>query len=380
MATKYYDPNDPDTSRQALLDQLGPQDPSQPPAGSPPQDPATQEPTLSAQSTAQPRIQLPTSDPPPPAAPPTSTTLPVPSPPPSGGTPPPTSDSLPVPGPGNAPRPLVPPAPAPTTPTAPTYGGNPNDPAWIQSFLSYYASQPGMDPSLASNPAYWQRRMLETGGLSPSNTQYWIGRFKGQGGDVGGPAPAPTPPPFSGDNATKFGIPIDPATAEFNQKMRDFMTKQLGDLSQPTTEDSPDIAPALSAYNNQSQRGQEQNDAALAEAFYANGNLGSGAFRTTQQAGREATAGTRAQFAGQTILTASQQKRQQLQEMLQTATTMGMTQQAQEIQKQIALIDAGLRDKGLNLQNSQFGDQLGFNYANLIAQMNRDSLLNGLNG
>ncbi len=56
---------------------------------------------------------------------------------------------------------------------APTYGGNPNDPAYIQSVLRQWGGQPGVNPSVNADPGYWQRRMLETGGLQPSNLDYW---------------------------------------------------------------------------------------------------------------------------------------------------------------------------------------------------------------
>jgi hypothetical protein len=163
------------------------------------------------------------------------------------------------------------------------------------------------------------------------------------------------------------------------------MTGQLGQLSTPTDANSADIAPALQAYDAQSQRDQQTERDALAERYYAQGGdsgsgLQSGAFNTAVQQGAEAAAGNRANFTGSTIYNASQAKRQQLQAMLQTAVGAGQTDTAQQIQAQIANIDANLREQGLTQQNQQFNDQLSYNYANTIAGLNRDAMLQALTG
>ena len=59
------------------------------------------------------------------------------------------------------------------TPQMPQFGGNRYDPNYIQGMIGQWANLPGADPSLRSDPAYWQRRIGETGGLGPDNEDYW---------------------------------------------------------------------------------------------------------------------------------------------------------------------------------------------------------------
>jgi hypothetical protein len=204
-------------------------------------------------------------------------------------------------------------------------------------------------------------------------------------GSPSAPGPAPSAP--SAPAAPAYSPPpitVDSGTTQYNQGLRDFMTSQLGQLSTPVDPTSPDIAPALSAYDTQSQRDQQTQRDALAERYYASGEGGtplqSGGFDTAVQGLGEAAAANRQNFAGSTVYNAAQSRRQQLQSMLQTAVGAGQTDAAQQIQSQIANIDAQLREQGLTQQNAQFNDQLSYNYANMMAGLNRDSLLAGLTG
>lgn len=184
-------------------------------------------------------------------------------------------------------------------------------------------------------------------------------------------------------NASIAGLtaPVDPMAGN----IRDILTSQMqGDLG-PVDASNPDIAPEISAYNNQSTRDEQTNRDALAEQYYASGSTGgagldSGSFNTAKQAAAETSAGQRANFTGSAVFQEAQARRSQLSDLLKTATTYGLTSQAQQLQAEIAKIDASLQEQGLTQQNSQFGDNLGFSYANLLAQENRDALLAGLNG
>lgn len=199
--------------------------------------------------------------------------------------------------------------------------------------------------------------------------------------------PPPPPPPIPGPlpGPAPSPITIDPGTSAYNAQLRQFMLSQLGQLSTPTTADSEEIAPAIAAYNTQSQRDQQSERDAVAERFYAQGanggqGLNSGGFNSAITQGAEAAGLNRQNFSGNMVWNAAQSKRQQLQALLQTATGAGETDAAQQIQAQIANIDASLRSQGLSQQNAQFGDQLGLSYAQLTAQMNRDELLAALGG
>lgn len=226
------------------------------------------------------------------------------------------------------------------------------------------------------------------------------------GGGVAAAPPIPSAPAVSSGSPASSSIGPDPATAAYNANLRALLLQQIQGLSAPTTADSPDVQPAISAFTTQSQRDQQSDRDALAERFYAMGNggtaLDSGGFNSAVAQEGEAAAGDRANFTGSTVYNASQAKRQQLTQMLSMATAAGQTDAAQQIQSQIAAIDAQLRSQGLTQQNSQFysslaqqagqfsaslgqqngqfGDSLGLSYAQLIAQANRDALTFGLKG
>lgn len=196
------------------------------------------------------------------------------------------------------------------------------------------------------------------------------------------PPAAPTPAPASVD--VPSSLPVDPAQAAYNASLRQSILDQLnGDLSQPETADSSDIAPAISAYTTQSQKDEQSARDQLAESAYAsNGGtaLSSGGFQTSLEANRENMAGQRSNFVGNAVMQGQQNKRTQLASLLNTAVQYGDTQTAQQIQSQISLLDAQLQEQGLNQSFATSNNDLGFNYASLIAQENRDALLAGMDG
>lgn len=295
---------------------------------------------------------------------------------------------------------FVPDAPTPAqTVTGPAAGGG-NDALLKQ--ISQWAAMPGADPSLANDPNYWVGAINSRGGLNAGNTQYWQNASVGpsaffnnpnrESGAAATPTPASAPAPAP---AAQASVAPNSGTSAYNEQMRQILLSQIQGLKAPTTAEDPDVAPAIGAFNTQSQRDQATNRDALAERYYAQGDngsaLNSGGFNTSVQQGLEKSAGDRANFTGSTILAVAQQKRSQLQQMLTTATNAGLTDAAQQIQAKIAEIDANLRQQGISnqasqftqsqaQQNSQFGDSLGLNYAQLIAQENRDALLAGLGG
>src|SRR5262245_35175441 len=106
------------------------------------------------------------------------------------------------------------PSQAPQAPAMPSRGGDPMDDAYITSWINYYASQPGSNPSLRSDPNYWLQRIKETGGWSydrprpgvfgydvESPAAYWgndrffrASDWAGQGTVLGGQGPAGAAP------------------------------------------------------------------------------------------------------------------------------------------------------------------------------------------
>lgn len=167
-------------------------------------------------------------------------------------------------------------------------------------------------------------------------------------------------------NGPGAGAVSTPGTAS---STRDLLMQQMNLNAGPTDASDPTLNGAITAYDTQSQRDQQSDRDAIAERAYATGNLDTGGMNTAIQQSREAAAGKRASFAGNLTYQEAQNKRQTLTQQLSLATQAGLTQQAQDLQGQIAQIDAQLRAGGL-----------GYNYAALQAQMNRDATLGGLNG
>jgi hypothetical protein len=66
---------------------------------------------------------------------------------------------------------------------------NTQDPSSVQAYISYYANQPGANPSLKNDPGYWQQK-ISSGELG-SDPNYIIGKFmlpEGAGSPSGGAA------------------------------------------------------------------------------------------------------------------------------------------------------------------------------------------------
>lgn len=391
MAKQVLQDEDPAAAaRQALLDQLGPDNPAEPPAGAsrdvlPPS--GGRNPVAQTQDEAPPDYTPnPGAGEPggPPMAPPAQ---------PAGPAPPPIT-TQPVPpistGPAQPWRMVNPgpgPAPAPTSGAAsptPQYlldlinsGLSPQDA--IAQFNAATGRKTGNEAVFYGAGAHGANDLgtigLPSAYLAKQADGSWT--ITQRGAEGGGAAPSG----LSGSNATAYGAGPggDPGISGYNQWIRDFMTKQLGVLSGPTDENSPDVAPALSAFNTQSHRDQQTARDALAERYYASGEGGtglqSGGFNTAVAQGMESAAGNRANFAGTTIYNAAQAKRNQLQEMLATASANGLTTQAQQIQMQIAEIDRQLRQQSITNQDRQTNDRLGYDYTALQAQANRDALL-----
>lgn len=67
-------------------------------------------------------------------------------------------------------------SPTATAASGPPHGGNLKDPAYVSQLIAYYASLPGADPSLKTNPDYWSQKVLsgELGG----DEAYIIDKFQ----------------------------------------------------------------------------------------------------------------------------------------------------------------------------------------------------------
>ena len=92
-----------------------------------------------------------------------------------------------------------------------------------------------------------------------------------------------------------------------------------------------------------------------------------------------------ADYEGRLAQTETQSRRELLVQALQLAQAMGATNESNQLQRELAALDAQIRREGLGLnyaqlgqQQGQFEDTMGLNYNQLLAQMNREALLAGM--
>lgn len=183
-----------------------------------------------------------------------------------------------------------------------------------------------------------------------------------------------------------FGVgAVDPATTMYNQNLRLQLLKQLSTLGTPSTNESESIKPALDAYNVQSKREEQNQRSQLAERYYAMGNTGgagldTGAFNTAVAQNMEKGGEARSANASSVVYQDNLNRRNQLQQMMQTAVNAGQTDAAQRIQMAIAEMDAKLQEQSLQQGFETSNNNLAFNYYNSDATNNRDAVLAAMRG
>jgi hypothetical protein len=168
---------------------------------------------------------------------------------------------------------------------------------------------------------------------------------------------------------------------EQQSSLRQILMGQLGQLQQPVSAESPGIKEALAGNRIGLQRGTEQQRAEIAErrAYDGSGGLGSRAYATDvdRLLQRQGEAGAR--YQGEIMWEAAQQRQQQLQTLLTQAMALGDAESARAIQQQLQALQMQQQNSqfysGLGQNQSQFLDQMGFNYAGLNANSNNAALL-----
>lgn len=138
--------------------------------------------------------------------------------------------------------------------------------------------------------------------------------------------------------------------APFLKAYQDALLKQLGNLTDPTQNgvNDPNLKPALDANHLATQRGLENTNTGLAEQAYAGGTLHDGSFSTAKQKAAEDASANEANFTGSAVLDNQKLRQQAL----------------------MNLLGVGNSQTGLALSQQQGGDQLGYNYAALMAYLN----------
>jgi hypothetical protein len=175
--------------------------------------------------------------------------------------------------------------------------------------------------------------------------------------------------------------------AQIDDARRDALLKML--TATPPTAEELNASPEANAYRLQEQRSYERDRDQLAEDAAFQGYNSTGAFDTELAGLRQSRAEGEAGFVGQLAITRMQQQREDLQFAIQQAQNQGQFDAAQAMQRELAQLDAAIRREQLAQSASQFGqnleeqkrqanNNLGFNYASLISNQNRDVTLAGL--
>ena len=171
------------------------------------------------------------------------------------------------------------------------------------------------------------------------------------------------------------------------QAYRDALMALLGT---PQTVDAQSLysSPEAAAFRLSAQRAEERQRAQLAEDA---GYRGTSNLEGRQRQLAESRGESEAQFVGQLALQRMQDQRDRLFMGLQLAQQTGQFDEAQRLARDLASLDAAISREGISAQSSlgfanlantrqMANNQLGFNYAALEAELNRQALLAMLGG
>lgn len=269
-----------------------------------------------------------------------------------------------------------------TTPDAsarPT-GGSLTDANYAASLVAWAAKQPGVNPSVQNDPNYWIGRF--TSGAFGNDQDYAVQRMmqaegapEGSTGSVASTVPSGTSniQTASATGAPQIGAPQNSA---FSQMIRDQITELLHQA--PVSAEDPDIAPAISANRVAQERSLQDERNQIAESNYAQHLSGSGTADAQFQAARERTGVSEGQFSGNLVAQQALARRNQITQVLQIGAGVMTADQQQQLQRELANMDAILRQQQITNQNNQFNDQLGVNIGEFQANLNRQSVLDAM--
>lgn len=151
----------------------------------------------------------------------------------------------------------------------------------------------------------------------------------------------------------------------FTNQLRDILMQQLGQATQPVSPTDPGISQVLAGQRLALQRSAERQQGANAERLAGMGLADSGAAETGRLGIEQQRGEAEAQGVGQVLSGEMNQRRQQVQNLLQLALATGDTESARQLQAALAEMQHSEFGANLNQQNNQFNDQLAFGYTGL---------------
>jgi hypothetical protein len=195
------------------------------------------------------------------------------------------------------------------------------------------------------------------------------------------------PQKYGGGADGRSGLNLNFQTPNINDPVVNAQREAILQLLQHGNEPI-DVAsdPILSAqqgqYTQARRTGALQDRGAMAERAAAeglnSGGQGSGAFDSGVQSINEGASRDIAGHQSELAMNELGARRQQFAQALQLADAIGARKESAQLQMKLAEIDAQLRKYGLDQQQDQFQDSMGFSWAKYLQDQNRDALLAGL--
>lgn len=272
---------------------------------------------------------------------------------------------------------------------------------------------------------------IVTGGIKPPKPTTTPDPFESMGGGVqmddGGWVPTdhplaeqkrnmtPAPPPPSAAAPAQTAAPAPPAAAPVaspQQQVQDVFRNSLMEQLQAPAVDPMDAQsdPRAAAFRVAQKRNYDRDRAQTAESAAVNGLSDTGAFQGAVRGLGQQRAESEAAFEAGLVGERMTERRAELANAMAMAGALGDRESAAALQRELASLDADvqregygvtregqqiqrygidrsaeldaadqtLRRYGLDLSNKQESNRLGFDYASLIEQANRDAVLAAL--
>lgn len=229
-------------------------------------------------------------------------------------------------------------------------------------------SGPGMPSPRPDNYAATPREWM---GGTPAPTgggdSFWLGSgqnptlpVRGRDGvpsmAPGGPGGSGAPPTWL-DDLLKRIFP-DPKPNPMDALINEQLQQLIARGSQPVDITDPQLAPAAASFRNARRREQQHAQDQSAESLATQGLLRSGAMDSEVRRGREASGRDIAGYESSLVLNEMGARRQQMMQALQLAMQSGQFDRAQELQRQLAQLDAQLQNRAMTLDHGLRGEAL----------------------
>lgn len=236
-----------------------------------------------------------------------------------------------------------------------------SDPAYLQNFAQVQtmlmnSGWQGEDPN------YWVGRIMQTGGFTPDNVGYWSHRI-----GLGPNGQTPDTPSTNNTlqntitSSLSQGLPGSQTPLPANSA-NDLYTALMKRANQGLTVDpnDPIIKAQTNAYDTTQEQQRRKYMADLAEKGGPNADLGVENRSTSETAGQNDS-----QFQATLMANELTQRRTEIQNALTEQGSLLSDQQRIQLQQQLGLIDANLRQQGINSGNDQFAANFGLSAAEI---------------